>query len=373
MLQSPSYLQHAETEGVAGADGTYSLSQFEIAARLSFMIWGSVPDDVLSAAADAGELATPAQLKTQAQRMLLHENARRVFSTFHQDYMHLTSSGRWVATAKDPVAYPAFTPDAVGNMIYEELALFDSVFTSGGSFQDLMTTNKAWVTSYTAPLYGLTGEFSPTEYTEVELDGSRPGFLTRVGFLAAFSNPDRTNPIVRGAYIIKDVIGIEIGAPDPAAALTELPADPTLVTIRDKVNDMTKSGGCENCHHSFVNPPGFALEGFDAAGQAQTVEAKSGGTVNTVADIIFSEALGPETVNNAAEMMAKIATSPLAQRHYAKKLVSFAFARPLKEPDVCTADALAMSMSTGPYAIRELMADITQQNYFTTRATEVTQ
>src|SRR5690606_9959263 len=166
LLQSPSFLQRAEIAGTANADGTFTLSQHEVAARLSFMLWGSIPDDVLDAAADAGQLATKEQVLAQAQRMLQHENARRVVSTFHQGYMKLTSSGRWTSTSKDTTLYPNFQPDAVGNMIYEELSLFDAVFTSGGTFQDLLLTNKAWVTSYTAPLYGLTGNFSPTEYTE---------------------------------------------------------------------------------------------------------------------------------------------------------------------------------------------------------------
>src|SRR5690606_19821274 len=112
------------------------------------------------------------------------------------------------STMKSANLFPAFVPQVASDMIIETQMLFDDVFTSDGTFQDLFLTKTGFVTSRTAPIYGLTGNFGDTP-TKTTLDDSRPGFLTRIGFLAAFSNQERNNPIIRGAFITKDVLGID--------------------------------------------------------------------------------------------------------------------------------------------------------------------
>lgn len=378
-LQSPSFLQREELAVEdTDAQGNFVLNSYEVASRLSYLIWGSMPDQALFDAAKAGTLLTKAQVLTQAQRMVADEKARFVAREFHDKYVQLTDSqkaDRWAGTQKSATLFPAFVPQVTGDMIVETQMLFDDVFTSDGSFQDLFLTKNAFVTSRTAPIYGVTGTFGETP-TKTTLDDTRPGFLTRIGFLAAFSNQERNNPIVRGAFITKDVLGVDPGAPDPAAAQTMLPNDPSLTTLRDRVDAMTKEGSCAGCHTPFVNPPGFVLEAFDASGAVQTLDhtfVEAGSPVNTAADIKLSVAGDPVHVTTPAELMQAIAGAPGAQRLYASKWVSYAFDRVATGPDLCTIDTLSTNIAAGGYSIKQLVTDLTQQDYFLTRTLEVTQ
>jgi hypothetical protein len=200
--------------------------------------------------------------------------------------------------------------------------------------------------------------------------------LTRIGFLAAFSNQERNNPIIRGAFITKDVLGVDPGNPDPNVGNTPLPDDPTLDTLRKRVDVMTSPDTCRNCHAPFINPPGFVLEAFDASGAAQAMDhtvVTAGAPLDTSADIMVSKTDAPVHVENPAQLMAAIAAAPSAQRVYASKWVGYAFDRILTGPDLCTVDALSTQLAAGGYSIKDLMTDLTQQNYFLTRAVEVTQ
>jgi hypothetical protein len=372
-LMAPAFLQRAEiAETPAGS--AYQLSSHEVAARLSYTLWGSMPDEELDAVADADMLQTKEQILTQAQRMVADPKTRDVAADFHRVYLHLSGGSRWDSARKEAEIFSGFEaliPDLIG----ETEALFDGVFAAGGTFQDLLTTNAAYVTSQTAPLYGLESSAYGSELTRVELtDGTRPGFLTRAGFLAAYSGTDRTSPILRGAFILKDVLGIDPGAPDPAAAMTPLPPiDATIDTNRKQVEKQTEPASCAGCHETFVNPPGFVMEAFDTTGAAQTTERSTGAPIDTVADVRYGTTGTPETTSTPAEMMAKIAAALSAQRHYAEKWTGFAYQRVLAPRDDCTLDALGERLTTGRYTIQNLLRDLTQTDSFQTRALEVTQ
>lgn len=377
-LQSPGFLLRSELGQDTDAQGNFTLSSYEVASRLSYMIWNTMPDDALFAAADAGELQTKAQVLAQAQRMVADDKARFVARTFHDRYIHLTDSqqaDRWTATTKDATLFPAFVPQVTSDMIVEMQMLFDDVFTSGGAFQDLLLTKDAYVTSATAPIYGVTGNFTAT-HTKTQLDDTRPGFLTRIGFLAAFSNINRNNPIVRGAFITKDVLGVDPGAAIPGAASTPLPEDPNLDTLRKRVDAMTAATGCTECHGPFINPPGFVMEAFDSSGAAQATDRtviQAGAPIDPAADVKTSYDGEPVRVSSPAELMTLIANAESAQRLYASKWVGFAFNRVLTAPDLCTVDVLGTKIAAGGYSIQNLISDLTQQDYFLTRAVEVTQ
>lgn len=376
-LKMPSFLQRAEisNDGEPAADGNYALSNHEVAARLSYMLWGTTPDDVLSKAADDGMLSTKEQVLAQASRMVADPKARDVAAEFHRSYLKLSYGSRWDSAKKDPNLFPLFLEDVVPDMIAETEMLFDDVFTSDGTFSDLLTTNNAFITAKTAPLYGLNAaDFgaTPTKHVFTAAD-NRPGFLTRIGFLAAWSAQTRTSPILRGSYITKYVIGLDPGAPDPAAVNAALPDDPKYDTNRKRVEAQTSGAGCTGCHTPFINPPGFVMEAFDSAGMAQTTEKSTGAALDTTGAIKFSAAADAVMVNNPTELAAALAASKEAQRFYAARWVGYAFERQLTGPDQCTVDSLAANASAGAYPIKQLLTDLTQSETFLVRALEVTQ
>jgi hypothetical protein len=373
-LKSPSFIHRSELSQTQDANGNFTLSPYELASRLSYMLWGTMPDQELFDAAKNDALRTKDQVLAQAQRMVKDEKARSVVNEFHDKYLHISTSERWGATAKDTSLFPEFSPQVTGDMILETQMLFDEVFTSGGSFQDLLLTKTAFVTARTAPLYGLTATGFGDTPTKTELDATRPGFLTRVGFLAAFSNQNRTNPIVRGAFILKDVMGMDPGPPPAAAADAVFPAnDAALATIRQKVEAMTSAKGCKECHEPYVNPPGFALEVFDTAGKVQSTEKGTATPIDSAVQFKTSTEATPVTIKTPVELMTAIANASTAQRYYAEQWVAKAYERPLTAADVCTVDALSTKVASGNYSLQDLLTDLTQQDLFMARKFEVTQ
>ena len=273
---------------------------------------------------------------------------------------------RWSEISRDTSIYPAFNPDLVPVISQETELLFDNiVFDQGGTFQDLLTSNIAYVNAATAPLYGLDASQFGSDLTAVELDGTRPGVFTRLGFLTSYASFDRTSPILRGAFLEKEVLCTEIPPPPADAATTPLPTE-GLTTNRERVDAQTSGAACVSCHHLVVNPPGFALESFDAVGAVQTTD--NGAPVDTVADV----AMGGDTVpvTGPVDLMTSIANHPAAQRCYADKWVQYAYQREANAQDACLVDDLTSKLTAGGYTVLNLIADLTQSEAFRYRALE---
>jgi hypothetical protein len=370
-LIHPSFLQKEELTEAVDTASNFTLSSHEIAARLSYLLWGSTPDEALNQAADAGQLTSAQQILAQAQRMLLDPKARDMVASFHRTYVSMGTNTRWDNINKDPAIFPAFTKDLVPAMQQEtELFFDDVVFAKKGAFQDLILSRVAFVNKATAPLYGLDPSGFTADLKATTLDANRPGFLTRLGFLNAYSGYGRTSPILRGAFVTKEVLGIAIGAPPPGAEQTPLPpATAELNTNRKQVEQMTSGTNCAVCHKPYVNPPGFALEAFNAAGAWQTKEADTGAPIDTTADVALGGG-GAVHVAGPADLAAAIASAPGARQQYASRWVSYAYEREGHPDDACTVQQLAGRMAASGYTVLTLIADLTQPPSFRLRRVE---
>ena len=368
-LISPSFLTRAETNTAMDPSGNLQLSSWEVAQRLSYMLWGSIPDATLNTAADNGALTTPAQILSQAQRMLTDDKARLKMADFHRYYILMAPNTRWDNINKDTSLFPDFDPSMVPTLEAEEEKFFDGVsMVKKGTFQDLILSPLAYVNNATAPMYGLDPSGFTGDFQETTLDASqRPGFMTRVGFLNAYAFYNRSSPIHRGAFIMKQVLGMPIGSPPPGAAQTALPdATADLDTNRKQVDAQTSGDACVGCHHSYINPAGFAMESFNAVGTWQTTEQSTGAPIDSTADVVIDN----ETVHvtGPADLMNKIAASKLAQHRYAEFLVSYLYEREDDPNDCGTVNDLATKIAPGGYTIQNLVTDLTQTIQFRTRA-----
>jgi hypothetical protein len=369
-LISPSLLQREELQETTDSTGHNTLSSYEVASRLSYMLWGSMPDAPLAKAADDQALGTPDQILAQATRMIADPRTREMTSEFHRSYMLMGLNTRWDNTNKDTTRYPAFNRSIVPQLQEETEMFFDDVtFAKKGTFNDLLTSTTAFVSSATAPFYGLDPSKFSAGLTATTLS-DRPGFLTRLGFLNAYSGGVTTSPILRGAFVTKQIIGITIGAPPPGAEQTPLPAaSETLNTTRKRFEQLTAGDQCKGCHTPFVNPPGFALEAFNTVGTWQTKDPDSGEPIDTTSDVALDDT-GETTVHvtGPAELMAAIATAPLAKQQYTSKWVSYAYQREGDPNDQCTVNQLAAKMTASGYTIQNLITDLTQTLSFRVRA-----
>ncbi|WP_437521983.1 DUF1592 domain-containing protein [Sorangium sp. So ce726] len=361
-LASPSFILRPELAEEAEGSAV-KLSSYEVAARLSFLLWDSVPDDILNAAADAGQLATKEQILAQAQRMIqIREKTAPVVVAFHRDYADIRQGSHWGVHDHDTTAYPDYSPDAVAPMMSEMDALFEEVAFEGGSFEDLFLSNVAFVNEDTAALYGLDPANFGAELTRVELDPTeRPGFLTRVGFLSSYSSYASTSPILRGAFISR-LIGINLPPPPPVEP-SVVPGDYT--TQRRRVEALTSPAVCAGCHVPYINPPGFVLERYNAVGQVQTTDPL-GGPIDGTADVHFNMDV-TETIETPLELMNEIAVARAAQHHYAERWVTFATGRQPNPNDICDVDELDAKLSADGYTILDLLADLTQADSFRLR------
>jgi len=342
-LASPSFLQRAEIAETPDGQGRFVLSPYEVASRLSFMLWGSTPDPELDRAADAGQLATVEQLRAQATRMIRDERAHEVVAAFHRAYLGAGA-------------------DAETERLVDTIAFRDD-----GAFEDLFTTVRGFVNKDTAPRYGLDPAGYGSTLEEVTLDASqRPGILTRVAFLSAYAHPDRTAPMLRGAFISKNILGLDV-----AGHAGSTPAVPDVIgvaTNRARAEAQTAAQACDPCHGKYVNPPGFALEAYDAAGRWQTSEADTGAAIDTAAQVFIDGA--PVAVRDPGDLMRKLAGSRDAQRTYAQRWVASGYGRDANAVDACVVDALAADIRKSGFPILDLLIELTQPDSFRLRAKE---
>jgi len=373
-LVSPSFLLIPElnTETEATATGTaIKLSQQEVATRLSFLLWGSVPDDMLNAAADANQLTTKDQILAQATRMIqVRAKTGPFISAFHDDWAQMNnSSAHWFKGKHDPAIYPDYT-DASRVANKKELdAFFEEVAFTNGSFQDLLLSNVAFVNKDNAAIYGL----DPAQYTadlaKVTLDSAtapRPGFMTRAGFLSSYSSYGASSPILRGAFIAASILNLNPGAPVPGAAMATV--DGTFTTQRAYVEALTQQmQPCQGCH-SVINPLGFTLENYDGIGKWQTTDLR-GGAIDasvTTATVNFGDNVTKE-ISSPLQLMQEIAKMPKAQELYARAWVAYAFGRNPNANDQCVVDTLKAKLTGTGYSILNLLSDLTQADSFRLR------
>src|SRR5262249_30658402 len=154
---------------------------------------------------------------------------------------------------------PSFTSGSYAAAMAEMDAFFGDVVANGGSFEDLFLGNSAFVTKDTAAIYGLDPSSYRTTLTQVALHRTqRPRMLTRAGFLSTFAHSDATSPILRGAFVITEVLGIPLGTPPEGAQDTPIP-DGTYHTMREEIDALTAPNKCASCHHYYINPAGYVL------------------------------------------------------------------------------------------------------------------
>jgi hypothetical protein len=364
-LASPSFIMLPELNQTASGS-SFQLNNYELATRLSFLFLNSTPDDTLATAANSTTLMTKAQILTQAKRLLQSPKAASMATAFAQYYLAIQNGSHWLNnTSHDTTKYPAFTASSYAPAMAEINSFFQNVTLNGGTFKDLFLSNVGYVTKDTAALYGLTGTTYTSTPMQVTLDATkRPGFLTRVGFLSTFAHSDVTSPILRGAFITGRVFGINPGQPD-AKFLMATPPVGNYTTQRDAVAAMVANQPCLGCHGTFINPPGFVLEHYNAVGTWQDTDPL-GGSINGTADVYFSST-DTKTISSPSALMTEISTLPNAQYTFAQEWVAFASNRNANGNDACTVNTLSTNLAQSSYTVASMMADYTQADSFSLR------
>jgi len=356
MLQSPQFLYRTELSNVAGKDDLIQLDDWELASRLSYFLWNTMPSDALFQSASAGSLHTTDQIKAVAETLVQDPRATGVAVSFHQQAW----DGRFSHIAPDAKTYPKAPADILKRITTATEAFYGDVVQSDGGLTEMLTAPYAFADSSLAPLYG--ANVAGSTPVRIDFDPStRKGVLMQVGYLASNAYAIKTDPIHRGLFVVRNLLCHDI--PDPPAGASQTPLPPTDTppkTTREEVALLTgQSATCRGCH-SDINPPGYAFEGFDAVGQIRTDE--EGEPLDTTGEM----ALDGATVMfaGASELVDALARSGEAKSCYAGKWLAFAYGRNLIAED----GASQQSLGTGELSVREVMQAIALTPPFVSRA-----
>jgi hypothetical protein len=360
MLQSPYFIYRIERSTKA-ADARIPLDGFEVASRLSYTIWNTMPDKTLFDAAASGKLVTATGAEAEARRLLDDPQAEEVIAKFHQVLFDVDKY-----ESIKPLA--AVFPNAPANLpalAEQESDLFvRGVFNSGGGYRELLTSSTTFVNAELAKLYGLSGSYGST-FQQVSLDSSRRrGIFTQIGFLASNATAVDPDPIHRGAYLARRIACLSVAA--PPADIPPLPEAGDM-TNRETVAAHTEKPGsdCAGCHTPYINPFGFPFENYDAVGAWRDTD--NGKPIDATSSPLLDET--PTPVSGAVELADRLAASRSVHDCYAQHWVQFAFGRPQVQEDYSMiTDVGALSRQGG--GIKDVLAKLVTSPAFLNRSTK---
>jgi hypothetical protein len=355
MLQAPQFLYRTEVSSGAARDGRAALDDWEVASRLSYFIFDSMPDDELFQRARDGELHTPEQVGSEVARMLDDARASSKLASFHEQVWQV---GRYAKIAPDASTYPGLPGDLVDRLRASSNRFVESVIEDGGGLREFLTAPYAYADAELASLYD--ANVSGDALTRVEFDdGERKGFMMQAGFLASNAYSRKTDPIHRGLFILRDMLCRLIPDPPPGAQQTPPPeTDEPIETTREEITLLTGQLYCPTCH-SQINEPGFSFEGFDAIGQVR--EQENGVDVDTTGSITLDGS--PVEFSGAAELVEALADSQEAHDCYTSRWLEFTYGRALTERD----DALRARLAEQPRSVQEIVQTLTTAPEFLSR------
>ncbi|MCC6624392.1 MAG: DUF1592 domain-containing protein [Deltaproteobacteria bacterium] len=352
ILASPKTLYLVEGGApIEGAPRRFALDDHALAARLSYALCESPPDDALRARADAGELADPTILRAEARRLLDLPCARATLARFYRQWLWLD---RLPSTAKDPAVFPTFTTATSESLLREADRFFEvATFEERQGFAALHTTRRTFVDALAAELYGVTPTGAPDEsgLVEVTLPPERAGLLTLGGVLAVTSKFSQTSPVIRGVWVLEQILCEELPSPPQSVDTTPPPLDPSATT-RERWAAHSESEACRPCHEQ-IDPIGFLFESFDATGRYRTHEGAL--PIDSHGAVPALGAAGGD-LDGVASLAAVVATSERATSCLARQWLRFTLGRLEEVPDAASLAEVARALADGESLVDALVA-----------------
>jgi hypothetical protein len=352
-LQSPQFLYRVELGDPATAEPErIKLTPFEVANRLSYLLWGRGPDAALLAKAQAGQLDSASDREGEARRLLADPRAREMFVEFHRQWLDFDQLAR---EPKDAQTFPAYTPELVAAMREESDRFVANLMAGEGTVRALLTSTKTEVNGPLARLYG--GVAVPASgWVAVTLKATeRAGILTRANFLAGRAHMIAGSPPLRANYVLQRLLCQTVPPPPADADLSE-PAKPgpmAAKTSRQLFEERTAPAACNSCHSAF-SALGYALENYDAIGAYRTTD--NGLPVDATAHFQFA---GIDwQLAGGVDLSTKLADSAQVQSCVATNWFQYALGRELETADQCRMAKLNTVLTDAHGDIRELLVSL---------------
>ena len=362
ILASPKFLLRVEPDPAGVAPGAaYHLSDLALASRLSFFLWSSIPDDDLLNAAAKGDLKKPAVLDRQVRRMLADPKAHALVENFAGQWLHLRN-----LRGKQPNSFqfPDFDDDLRRAMISEVELFFDSIVREDHDVLDLMTADYSFINERLARHYDIPGIYG-SQFRRVTLtDDARRGLLGKGAILLATSHAHRTSPVLRGKWVLENIIGVSPAPPPddvPALSDDQKPEKPR--SGREALEQHRANPACASCHR-VMDPIGFALENFDAVGAWRV---KDGGTLGDPIDASGQLADGTRLDGVVALRKALVREPETFVRTMTEKLLTYAVGRGLTASDMPVVRATVRDARAENYRFSSLILGIVRSVPFQMR------
>ena len=349
MLVTPQFLFRIERDpDPTDARAVHRISDVELASRLSYFLWSSMPDDELLSVAETGRLHEPAVLDAQVKRMLQDRRSAALAANF---------AGQWLETRNldvvkpDPDKFPEWGPQLRDAMKSETRLFFDYVLRENRPLADFIDARYTFLNARLAKFYGIPG-VTGADFRRVELTtGQRGGLLSQASVLTVSSYPTRTSVVLRGKYVLNNILGSEIPPPPPDVPALDESAVGTLMSLRQQMEKHRADPMCSSCH-SKMDPLGFGLENYNAIGKWRTEDGKfpvdASGTLPN-----------GKTFKTPAEMRALlVAALPQFSRCLTEKMLTYALGRGLHPYDRRTVDAINRNMAASGYHFQTLIYEI---------------
>ncbi len=360
ILVSPHFLFRVEVDPDPNSLTPRPLSSWELATRLSYFLWSSMPDAELFAAAESGALVKdPGELARQAQRMLDDPKAIALTDNF---------AGQWLFTRalgdQDPdyTLFPDYDQELENAMRAETRRYFQAFLSEDVPMDQFLVGDFTYVNDRLAAFYGLPAVNSPTGLVRVSLTNSpRRGFLTQGSFLRVTSRPKRTSPVLRGKWVLDNLLCTPPRPPPPG--VEGLPEGMMATgSIRDRLEAHRTNPICASCHRT-MDPLGFGLDNFDAIGRYRTTDA--GYPIDATGELTDGTVF-----NGALEMTQQLAANPGVYRCMVQKLYTYTGRSPFRIEAIEHIDALTERFIDRGYHLRDLLVDMVTSPFFVSRRGE---
>jgi mono/diheme cytochrome c family protein len=360
ILTSPSFLFRSEQDPPRGAVGTpHRITELELASRLSFFLWSSIPDDELLNLAIAGKLRAPGVLDGQVRRMIADTRADALMTAFTGQWLQLRNLDK---VTPDLLMFPDFDDNVRQALRRETELLFASIVRENRSVLDLLDADYTFVNERLAKHYGIRGVYG-SRFQRVQVtDPNRRGLLGHGSILAMTSVANRTSPVLRGKYIISNLMNTPPLPPPPAVPdLEESAQKDRPSTVREQLERHRANPSCGACHRN-IDPVGFALENFDAVGQWRTA-TKEGLAIDTAGVL----ADGTKVDGPVALRRALLSRPDVFAGTVTEKLMIYALGRGLEPVDMPVVRGVVRNAAPQKYALQSLVLGIVRSAPFQMR------